>query len=37
MDSETYPEYGVTEYYRRIYDWLEENDPSFETTQIYVD
>lgn len=37
LDSETYAEYGVAEYYRRIYDWLEENNPSFETTQIYVD
>ena len=37
LDSETYAEYGVAEYYRRICDWLEENNPSFETTQIYVD
>lgn len=26
MDSETYAEYGVAEYYRRIYDWMEESD-----------
>lgn len=37
MDSETYAEYGVAEYYRRIYNWLKENDPSFETAEIIAD
>ena len=36
MDSETYAEYGVAEYYRRIYNWVKENDPSFETAEIFV-
>lgn len=35
MDSETYAEYGVAEYYRRICDWMEENDPNFEPEEIY--
>ena len=37
MDSETYAEYGVAEYYRRIYNWVEENDLSFETSETFAD
>lgn len=29
IDSETYAEYGVAEYYHRIYDWMKEIDPDF--------
>ena len=30
IDSETYAEYGIAEYYRRIYGWIEDNDPTFK-------
>ena len=35
MDSETYAEYGVEEYYHRIYDWMEETDQNFRAEEIY--
>lgn len=35
MDSETYAEYGVAEYYLRIGDWMEGNDLNFNTEVIY--
>lgn len=35
MDSETYAEYRVAEYYCRIFDWMEENTPNFELEEIY--
>lgn len=35
MDSETYAELGVREYYNRIYKWLEENEQE-DMEQIYI-